>query len=313
VGFFIFRERFIANYRVTPLALTATLSFGLVAMFQPMLSGLLQGKQDFLWFGWASILNGVGRLAGVTVAVLWLGGRADGVMIAVLLGMLLNTGITAARTKDLWSAKSGPFDWRGLVRRVLPISLALGAYTYLFTADSLLVQRFFDKDTDAYNSVRLVGRILIFVTAPMAAVMFPLLIKNRAAGGQTNALQQTLLVTAGVGTVGALGLTLWPELPMHFLAGGRHVPYAWMVPWFAWCLLPLSLANVLINDLLARERYAVVPWLVAVAISYGVALRICHDSFLTVIKTLGVFGLLLVAVCVVFTLRKPRTRTDLTP
>jgi hypothetical protein len=100
---------------------------------------------------------------------------------------------------------------------------------------------------------------------------------------------------------------------MHFLAGGRHVPYAWMVPWFAWCLLPLSLANVLINDLLARERYAVVPWLVAVAISYGVALRICHDSFLTVIKTLGVFGLLLVAVCVVFTLRKPRTRTDLTP
>ena len=44
-----------------------------------------------------------------------------------------------------------------------------------------------------------------------------------------------------------------------------------MVPWFAWCLVPLSLANVLINNVLARERYAAVPWLVAVAIGYGIA------------------------------------------
>jgi O-antigen/teichoic acid export membrane protein len=192
------------------------------------------------------------------------------------------------------------------VRRTLPISFALGAYTYLFTADSLLVQRFFDKDTDVYNSVRLIGRILVFVTAPMVAVMFPLLIRIRAAGGQTDALKQTLLITAAVGVAGALGLTVWPELPLHFLAGGRHIPYAWMVPWFAWCLLPLAFANVLINHLLAHERYTAVPWLVAVAIAYGVTLRTWHDSFLTVIKTLGGFGLLLVAVCVVFTIWKPR-------
>ena len=307
-GFFIFREHFIANYHVSPLALILTLLFGLVAMLQPVLAGLLQGKQDFLWYGWATILNSLGRLAGVTVTVLWLGGRAEGVIFAVLLGVALTTGIMAVRTRDLWRAAAGPFDWRGLVRRALPISLALGAYTYLFTADSLLVQRYFDQDTDVYNSVRLVGRILVFATAPMVAVMFPLLIKTRAAGQPSNALKDTLLITAAVGVAGALGLTLWPELPLHFLAGGRHVPHAWLVPWFAWCLLPLSFANVLISNLLARERYIVVPWLVTVAIAYGVALRLWHDSFLTVIKTLGVFGLLLVAVCVVFTIRSPQNR-----
>jgi len=45
-----------------------------------------------------------------------------------------------------------------------------------------------------------------------------------------------------------------------------------LVPWFAWGMLPLTLANVLINALLARGRFAVVPWLVLVAIGYGVAL-----------------------------------------
>jgi len=305
-GFFVFRDPFTANYHVTPLALTFTLLFGLAAMLQPVMAGLLQGKQDFLWYGWATILNSVGRFAGVTVTVLWLGGRAAGVIFAVLLGVAMTTGIMTARTKDLWGAAPGPFDWRAVVRRALPISLALGAYTYLFTADSFLVQRFFDKDTDAYNSVRLIGRILVFATAPMVAVMFPLLIKTRAEGGQTNALKQTLLITAGVGVMGALGLTLWPELPLHFLAGGRHVPYAWMVPWFACCLLPLAFANVLINDLIARERYIAVPWLVAVAIGYGAALRLWHRSFFEVINTLGAFGLLLVVVCVVFTIRQPR-------
>jgi hypothetical protein len=57
---------------------------------------------------------------------------------------------------------------------------------------------------------------------------------------------------------------------------------------------------------LARERYAAVPWLVLVAIGYGIALQYHHDSFTAVIKTLGVFGLLLVAVCVVFTVWTPR-------
>jgi O-antigen/teichoic acid export membrane protein len=306
IAFLIFQKQFTANFRVTPLALTVTLAFGLLAMLQPVAAGLLQGKQEFSWFGLATILNGVGRLIGVTVMVLWLGGKAEGVMFAVLLGVLLTTGIIAWRTKELWIGQSALFDWRGLIKRALPISFALGAYTYLFTADSFAVKRFFTQDTDAYNSVRLIGRILVFATVPMAWVMFPLLVKSRLHGSSTNALHYTALITAGVGVLGAIGLTLLPELPLRFLANGAHVGFAWMVPWFAWCLLPLPIAHVLINNLLACERYAAVPWLAAVAVAYGIALRIHHETFTDVIKTLGLFGLLLVAVCVVFTIRQPR-------
>lgn len=310
VGFLIFGRQYTTNYNVTVPALVITMIFGLLAMMQPVVAGLLQGKQEFFWFGLGTILNGVGRFVGVAVMVLWLGGKAAGVMGAVLFGVALTTGIMAARTCSLWASQAAAFDWRGLVRRALPISLSLGAYTLLFTMDSSVVQRFFRNDAsqnvDAYNSVRLIARILVFATAPMAWVMFPLLVKSRLVGGQSDALRNTALITVGVGAVGAVGLTIMPELPLRFLAGGAHVSYAWMVPLFAWCLLPLSLANVLINNLLARERYSAVPWLVAVALGYTATIFAYHPTVTAVIKTLGVFGMLLVLVCVVFTIRQPR-------
>jgi len=35
-----------------------------------------------------------------------------------------------------------------------------------------------------------------------------------------------------------------------------------LVPWYAWALVPLTLANVLIQNLLARGRFAAMPWLI---------------------------------------------------
>jgi hypothetical protein len=73
------------------------------------------------------------------------------------------------------------------------------------------------------------------------------------------------------------------------------------VPWFAWCMLPLTLSNVLINSLMARARFAAVPWLVLVAVGYAITLNYYHDSFKMVIQILGIFGVLMVGVCALFT------------
>jgi hypothetical protein len=75
-----------------------------------------------------------------------------------------------------------------------------------------------------------------------------------------------------------------------------------LVPWFAWALLPLVLSNVLIANLLARDRFKVVPWVVAIAGAYALTLVMLKDrllampeaqAFKTVVGTLGGYGLLL--------------------
>lgn len=304
----IFEERFLVAFKVpNPLALWITLAVGLVSILSPVFGGLVQGRQDFLWFGWGTILNGVGRFAAVAVLVVLLHKQAAGAMAGVLTGAVVVLFVFAWRTLPLWTGKSAPFEWRAWFRRVVPLTLGLGAVTYVFTEDMIIVQRFFEKDTEEYAAGRIVGQAVVFLTAPLGHVLFPKVARSHALSERSNVLLQALGATGLIGIAAAIAATLLPELPLRMVRSPL-VSSAWLVPWFAWCMVPLTVANVLINNLLARERYGAVPWLVAVAVAYGVTLRYTHDSFTQVIKTMGGFGLLLVAVAVVFTLRTPATK-----
>ena len=131
--------------------------------------------------------------------------------------------------------------------------------------------------------------------------MFPKLVRSAATAQKTDVLKQVLGITLLLGGLAALGCTIMPSLPLRLIYKKEIVDIATpLVPWFGWCMLPLTLSNVLINSLMARGRFAAVPWLVLVAIGYGVSLYFHHDSFKTVIGTLGIFGLLMVGVCVLF-------------
>src|SRR5258705_3250855 len=60
--FWVFRERIVAELHISnPSALWLTLLVGLPIVWSPVFSGLLQGRQNFLWLGWVSILAGFGR------------------------------------------------------------------------------------------------------------------------------------------------------------------------------------------------------------------------------------------------------------
>jgi hypothetical protein len=112
----------------------------------------------------------------------------------------------------------------------------------------------------------------------------------------------------------ALVCTLFPELPLRVIFIGN--PAAWsaspLVPWFAWALLPLILAMVLINNLLARERFGIVPWMTLVMAGYLAVLTLGRTWFQAlegfsglhaVLGTLGCCNLALLVVAVVFVSR----------
>ena len=74
-----------------------------------------------------------------------------------------------------------------------------------------------------------------------------------------------------------------------------------LLPWYAWAVVPLSVANVLLNNLLARSLFKVVPALVVLAVGYGFALAHFNATPIMVIKTLGVCNCLLLAICAWYT------------
>lgn len=299
---FLFQGRILAAYKITePAALWITLALALVTLVQPVFYGVLQGRQNFLWLGWANLANSIGRLVTVSLIVLWLGGQALGVMAGVLAGALASLLIILIHGASVCRGPVAPFAWRAWFKRVLPLTLGLGAPTFMFTQDMLVVQKFFTEDTNAYSAARVIGRALVFLTVPMTAVMFPKIVHSISRAESTSVGRQALLASAAIGGLAALGCTIFPELPLRVLSPPAYWKLAWLVPWFAWCMLPLALAYILVNGLLARECYRVVPWLVLVAVGYGLALSRFHASFLQVVQVFGVFSLLLMGTCLAFT------------
>ena len=78
-----------------------------------------------------------------------------------------------------------------------------------------------------------------------------------------------------------------------------------LLPWYAGAMIPLALANVLVNDLLARARFKVVLPMVLLAAAYGFTLPAMLHKFPghmeIALQTLGVFNLLLLGASAWFT------------
>lgn len=302
---FMFRQEILAALKISnPAALWVTVMVGLVALGRPVVQGVMQGRQNFLWLGGMMIFDGVGRFVAVGVIIGLLTHYAAGGMVAVLIGMIGVMAVGLGCCRDCLRGDFAPMNWSTWLRRVIPLALGMGAGTFMLAADMVFVQRFFPKEqTGFYAAAGMIGRALVYFAMPVAAVMFPKLARSAAKGEKSNALLLALGFTALAGGGAALVCSMFPELPLRialFDASYLEVS-APLVPWFGWCMLPLTLATVLLNGLMAKLQFRAVPWLVAVAVGYGVTLYLRHDSFIQVIQTIGCFGLLLLAVCAWFT------------
>lgn len=293
-----------------PVGLWITLAVVLFSLWLPMFAGVLQGQQNFLWLGWTMMLNGVGRLGVAALVVLVLGGVAAGIMTGVLLGLVVAVGIAVWQTRSLWRLPSAPFDWRNLLGQVVPLMLGFGAFQFLFTADTMFVKAYRAPDETAfYVAAGTFSRALMWVVGPLAAVMFPKIVHSSAKAEKTDLMGMVLLGTAVLAAGGAMGLWLVGPWIVKLVYKESYVQVASSVlPWYAWAMVPLALANVLLNNLLARSFFRVVPVLVVLAGVYAFALTRFHDSLVMVLQTLGVFGLLALAVCAWFTFHSPKSR-----
>jgi O-antigen/teichoic acid export membrane protein len=309
---FFFRQKILADYKITsPVALWATASWGLLQLWTPVTTGVLQGRQNFLWVGWLGILGAFSRLVLVAFSVMALGFYAAGATVGVLLSMAIALAAGLWQTRQYWRGEAATFHWLPWLKRVLPLTLGAGATTFMFSWDMIAAQRFL-SDTGLYGAAGMIGRALMYLVAPMTAVMFPKIVRSAARAERTDVLAQALGATALLAGGEALFCTFFAELPLKIVQGSKYLAAAPLVPWFAWCMLPLSVSSVLVNNLLARQRYAVVPWLVLVAAAYGSALWFepFHASHVRVVQTLGAFALLFLAVCLWFTWRKSPKPSD---
>jgi len=314
VAVFALRKNIISALNITdPAALWIIMLVGLPILWVPVLSGLLQGRQNFLLLGWMSILPGASRCFTVLLIVRILGAGLTGAVIAVLVGAIVPLVILLWRSSSDLRGPREPVPWVPWLRRVVPLTLGLGAITFVLQADMLVVRKFFPSQSGFYSAASIIGKALVLFTVPLAAVMFPKVVQSAARAERTDVLAQALGATALMGAGAALFCTIFPGLPLRLVYDSSYLVIKPVVPWFAWCMLPLTLSNVLINNLLARARFAVVPWLVILAGVYcGTLVLVARHllaadqltAFTTIVQVIGGFSLILLALLIYFTWRK---------
>jgi O-antigen/teichoic acid export membrane protein len=301
---FCWQMDILAAWKLPNLAgLWITVLVVLLSLWLPIFTGVMQGQQNFLWMGWTNILNGVGRLGVAAVLVLVFAGGSTGMITGVSAGLAVAVGICIWQTRGLWCLPEAPFNTRELLGQIGPLMLGFCAVQFLFTADTMFVKAYFAEDeTGFYVGSGTLARALLWLVLPLATVMFPKIVHSAAKSEKSNLLGLVLLGTGLLAAGGALGLTILGPWIVKLVFKDSFVAVAAQVlPWYAWAMVPLSLANVLVNNLLARSQFRIVPVLVALAAAYGVALTRFHGSLVTVLQTLGVFNLLLLAISGWFT------------
>ena len=239
-----------------PVAIPLTLTVGLGFILLSVLRGVLTGRQNFWGLGWTFTVDGVVRFGAVALAMK-LGHQATGGMAGVLAGSVISIALAAWWVRELpWRGRE-PIDWPVWLKRALPLALGPGVMVFMFSADVLFVQITFAKgQTHFYMPAATVGMALFMFLTPMAMVMFPKLVRSNVEGSDSQALQHALVGTAILGALAVLTLFLAPKLPLWVLYYKN--PIYWqsdqLVSWYIAALYPLLLANILIGNLLAKEK-----------------------------------------------------------
>jgi O-antigen/teichoic acid export membrane protein len=302
-----FEKQIVAGWHLPDTTgLRVTMLLLLISIWTPLFTGVLQGRQDFFWMGWSALSSSAGRLAGAAILVLLLSWGAAGMLTGTLLGMAIGVGIGIGRNRDLWSLPGEKFDGKDLVRQALPLLFGFGAFQFLFISDTMFAKAYFsDAQVAQYIAAGTLSRALLWLVMPLATVMFPKLVQASVKSEKSNLFGIVVLATAILAICCGLGLWLVGPLVIKVVYKSAYLGAAKLIPWYAAAMVPLAMTNVMVNDLLARSRFVIVPWMVLLALAYGFTLPWMLHHFPgrieVILQTLAGFNLLLFGICAWFT------------
>jgi O-antigen/teichoic acid export membrane protein len=197
-----------------PTSLWLTFATGLAMLLSPIWQGVLQGRQNFLWFGWAMVFNALGRLVIGGLINFLLSRTASAIMAGALFGFAASLGVAAWQNRDFWRQPIEHFESRAWLRRVVPLSIGCGVSQFLFSADLIVVTKYLGANgaSAPYGLGGTLARAIVLFTAPLVAVMFPKLVHSKARNQKSDLMVLTLLGTAGLAGMAAIGLTITSPL-----------------------------------------------------------------------------------------------------
>jgi dolichol-phosphate mannosyltransferase len=284
--------------RVAPVIVSAA---ALPAIFvAPVLGGVLQGLQQFLWTSVAGISNALGRvlLGGLLVTLLFpacgwaLAGHVGGMYLAMFVSL-------AALIPLLKKRESGGGAVPSMRLYLLQCFFIQVSIAILMTGDVVIVKHFLPENTDFAYAATL-GRIVAFMAAAVAMAMFP---KVTSTSGGFSKNQRSVYLRSQLYTTciiaASLALCILFPAPMLRILFKITQPGAEILGYTRWMALVMAIStllNINVFLLMAQRRFRLLGITLFSAALYLVGVYFYHDSACHIIAFAGLANVLALVV-----------------
>ncbi len=294
--------------RATPVIIISIVSLGLFC--SPVISGTLQGLQQFRWMMVTSQLGSIIRVIATLFFVVCMApaagwailGHGVGIYVSFLLGLFVIYAVMK-RGED---PSSHP---RSMGMYIIQAFGILWAYATLMTSDVVLVQHYLPEESGSFAYAAQIARIVVFLPSAVATAMFP----KVAASGETTNDHYSLLIRSVMYTLYGvvpfvLVCNLFPGIPLwiFFKVSEPDIHVLNLIRVMTWAMVPVALINVIIHFQLAQKRFVIVSPVIFCALGYLGCVWLWHGSVWHVAVSCAVFGCLCLLISVWFTFRLKR-------
>lgn len=258
-----------------------------VSLLVALNNSILQGLLRFNFLALSSVISVVVKLT-LGVGLVWLGFSIGGALTGFLAAFLVPYFLSFWPLRFLLKEKreAVKIEWREVAKFAAPAFFSTLGLTLLYTGDVVLVRHFFPAgEAGLYAALSLIARIILFVTAPIGMVMFPLISERRTKNERYSGLFLTALLLVFLITAAAtVFYFLFPEFVVKLFFGSQYLAAAPYLGRFAVFLSLYSLCNLFASFYLSihKIRIASLPLLFGPLLV--VLLWFYHGSFLQVLN-----------------------------
>ena len=149
-----------------------------------------------------------------------------------------------------------------------------------------MVKHYFSPaDAGIYAAISTVGKIILYVTAPVVTVMFPMVSERTTKGDKHYSIFLFSLLFVLVGALLVLGLyVIAPAKVISLLYGQQYVNFFYLLPEIGVATLFYSLINLLVNYYLVIKKFIFIWFFILVLLGLVVTIVFWHPSILVVVR-----------------------------
>lgn len=269
-----------------------------------ILQGLLKFKEMII-----SVLieNGIKFVVGVILV--YSGYRVGGAMAGFTLAAIVGWYLTNIYLVDRIRKKTKlPPKIKSMIWYTIPVIIQSIALTSFYSSDLVLVKHFFPShDAGIYAALSTLGKIILFGSGPIGAVMFPLVSQRYSRGYEYRKIFiYSFLATLVFAIFVVIIYWLFPQFAINLLFGSAYLEATNFLVWFGIFITLFTLSSLLISLHLSLGNTNVVVLPLVLAIAQIVAIWFFHGNLFTVVIISILVTALLLSLLLIYSIYKIR-------